>query len=92
VTPQRLRTLVPAYLVPRAFALRLLDAAIAGSDCLLLRSMDHFSGAKAQREGVVNTRERLGGLLKYYHRRAAGWGEGRGGLGLDDGTARIQSP
>jgi hypothetical protein len=29
------------------------------------------SGAKAQREGVVDTRERLGGLLRYYHRRAA---------------------
>ncbi len=30
-----------------------------------------ISGAKAQGEGVVETRERLGGLLKYYHRRAA---------------------
>jgi putative transposase len=29
------------------------------------------SGVKAQDEGVVETRERLGGLLKYYHRRAA---------------------
>ncbi len=29
------------------------------------------SGAKAQGKGVVETRERLGGLLKYYHRRAA---------------------
>ena len=29
------------------------------------------SGTKAQVEGVVETRERLGGLLKYYHRRAA---------------------
>ncbi len=29
------------------------------------------SGAKDQGEGVVETRERLGGLLKYYHRRAA---------------------
>jgi len=29
------------------------------------------SGAKAQGEGIVETRERLGGLLKYYHRRAA---------------------
>jgi hypothetical protein len=28
-------------------------------------------GAKAQGKGVVETRERLGGLLKYYHRRAA---------------------
>jgi hypothetical protein len=26
---------------------------------------------EAQREGLVDTRERLGGLLKYYHRRAA---------------------
>ena len=30
-----------------------------------------INGAKAQGEGVVETRERLGGLLKYYHRRAA---------------------
>ena len=30
-----------------------------------------ISGAKAQGEGVVETRERVGGLLKYYHRRAA---------------------
>ncbi len=30
-----------------------------------------ISGAKAQGEGVVETRERLGGLLKYYHRRVA---------------------
>lgn len=30
-----------------------------------------ISGAKAQGKGVVETRERLGGLLKYYHRRAA---------------------
>jgi transposase InsO family protein len=29
------------------------------------------SGAEAQRAGVVGTSERLGGLLKYYHRRAA---------------------
>jgi transposase InsO family protein len=29
------------------------------------------SGAKAQRAGVVGTSERLGGLLKYYYRRAA---------------------
>ena len=29
------------------------------------------SGTKAQCDGVVETRERLGGLLKYYHRRAA---------------------
>jgi hypothetical protein len=29
------------------------------------------SGAKVQDEGVVGTRERPGGLLKYYHRRAA---------------------
>ena len=29
------------------------------------------SGTKPQGEGVVETRERLGGLLKYYHRRAA---------------------
>ncbi len=30
-----------------------------------------ISGAKVEGEGVVETRERLGGLLKYYHRRAA---------------------
>ena len=30
-----------------------------------------ISGTKAQGEGVVEARERLGGLLKYYHRRAA---------------------
>jgi len=30
-----------------------------------------ISGAKAQGEGVVETRERVGGLLKYYHRQAA---------------------
>ena len=30
-----------------------------------------ISRAAAQREGVVDSRERLGGLLKYYHRRAA---------------------
>ena len=30
-----------------------------------------ISGTKAQGKGVVETRERLGGLLKYYHRRAA---------------------
>jgi hypothetical protein len=30
-----------------------------------------ISGAKAGGEGVVESRERLGGLLKYYHRRAA---------------------
>ena len=30
-----------------------------------------ISGAKAQCDGVVETRERVGGLLKYYHRRAA---------------------
>jgi transposase InsO family protein len=30
-----------------------------------------ISGARAQSEGIVDTRERLGGLLKYYHRRAA---------------------
>jgi len=30
-----------------------------------------ISGATAQGEGVVDTRERVGGLLKYYHRRAA---------------------
>jgi transposase InsO family protein len=29
------------------------------------------SGVKVQDEGVVEARERLGGLLKYYHRRAA---------------------
>lgn len=29
------------------------------------------SGAPARREGAVRVRERLGGLLKYYHRRAA---------------------
>jgi transposase InsO family protein len=29
------------------------------------------NGAEAQRAGVVGTSERLGGLLKYYHRRAA---------------------
>lgn len=29
------------------------------------------SGARAQHEGVVETKERLGGLLKYYHRKAA---------------------
>jgi transposase InsO family protein len=28
------------------------------------------NATKAQGEGVVETRERLGGLLKYYHRRA----------------------
>ena len=30
-----------------------------------------IDGVEAQREGVVHTGERLGGLLKYYHRRAA---------------------
>jgi transposase InsO family protein len=30
-----------------------------------------INGAQAQRDGVVGTRKRLGGLLKYYHRRAA---------------------
>jgi hypothetical protein len=30
-----------------------------------------INGRKAQGEGVVETKERLGGLLKYYHRRAA---------------------
>jgi transposase InsO family protein len=30
-----------------------------------------ISGAKARSEGVVDVTERLGGLLKYYHRRAA---------------------
>ncbi len=30
-----------------------------------------ISGRKAQGEGVVEAKERLGGLLKYYHRRAA---------------------
>ena len=30
-----------------------------------------ISGAKAQGVGIVETRERLGGLIKYYHRRAA---------------------
>ena len=30
-----------------------------------------INGAKAQGEGDVETTERLGGLLKYYHRRAA---------------------
>jgi hypothetical protein len=30
-----------------------------------------INGAASQSEGVVKTRERLGGLLKYYHRRAA---------------------
>ena len=30
-----------------------------------------ISGAAPQNEGIVETRERLGGLLKYYHRRAA---------------------
>ena len=30
-----------------------------------------ISRAEAQGEGAVKTRERLGGLLKYYHRRAA---------------------
>jgi putative transposase len=29
------------------------------------------SGVKSQGEGVIETRERLGGLLKYYYRRAA---------------------
>ena len=29
------------------------------------------SRPRAQNEGDVQTRERLGGLLKYYHRRAA---------------------
>ena len=29
-----------------------------------------ISGAKAQGEGIVEAKERLGGLLKYYHRRA----------------------
>ena len=30
-----------------------------------------ISGARAQGEGVVAVRERLGGLLSYYHRAAA---------------------
>jgi len=30
-----------------------------------------ISGPEVQSEGVVATTERLGGLLKYYHRRAA---------------------
>ena len=30
-----------------------------------------LSGATSQGEGVIETRERLGGLLKYYHRQAA---------------------
>jgi transposase InsO family protein len=30
-----------------------------------------LSGAAPQREGIVEARDRLGGLLKYYHRRAA---------------------
>jgi putative transposase len=30
-----------------------------------------ISGAVSHGEGVIETRERLGGLLKYYHRRAA---------------------
>ena len=30
-----------------------------------------ISGAKTRGEGVVETRERIGGLLKYYHRQAA---------------------
>ena len=30
-----------------------------------------ISGTRAQGEGIVETRERLGGLLKYYFRRAA---------------------
>ena len=30
-----------------------------------------IGGTKAQGEGVIETKERLGGLLKYYHRRAA---------------------
>ena len=30
-----------------------------------------ISGAAPQSEGIVETRERLGGLLKYYHRKAA---------------------
>jgi hypothetical protein len=30
-----------------------------------------INGAASQSEGVVKTRERLGGLLKYYHREAA---------------------
>jgi hypothetical protein len=29
-----------------------------------------ISGTKAQGEGVVDVSERLGGLLKHYHRRA----------------------
>ena len=30
-----------------------------------------ISSAEPQRDGVILARERLGGLLKYYHRRAA---------------------
>jgi hypothetical protein len=30
-----------------------------------------LSGALPEREGAVATTERLGGLLKYYHRKAA---------------------
>jgi hypothetical protein len=30
-----------------------------------------ISGATPQSEGIVETRERLGGLLKYYYRQAA---------------------
>jgi transposase InsO family protein len=30
-----------------------------------------ISAAAPQSEGIVEARERLGGLLKYYHRRAA---------------------
>jgi len=30
-----------------------------------------ISGAAPQSGGIVETRERLGGLLKYYHRQAA---------------------
>ena len=30
-----------------------------------------ISGAEPQSEGIIGVRERLGGLLKYYHRRAA---------------------
>ena len=33
-------------------------------------SVDQYNGATSQGEGVIEIRERLGGLLKYYHRQA----------------------
>jgi hypothetical protein len=43
-----------------------------------------ISGAVSHGEGVIDTRERLGGLLKYYYRRAAQPDRVFGHYGLND--------